>query len=308
MAPLRLDGVVPAAVTPFTASGELDRPGVTAYVSWLKSIPDITAIVVNAHAGEGTSLTLLERLEVIRLAKAAVGGNIPIVASISGEGTRVVVDEAEQSAGAGADALLVFPALSWLRFGYQVGAPKERFRSIHSATGLPTILFQFPVSTRASYDLPTILDICDLDGVAAIKDGGRDMIRWDTDVPILRKYHPEIALLTCQDEFLLHTMWEADGALIGFASLVPEQMIELYVSARSHDYAAAKARYDSLADLTKIVYHRKSHIESTSALKIGLELRGILPNSTVRPPLIPLPEGTSAEVATALRTAGVEVG
>jgi 4-hydroxy-tetrahydrodipicolinate synthase len=305
MKPAYLEGVLPAIVTPFLPDGSIDSAGLESYCRWLGSIPGVTGLVVNGHAGEGTLLTAEERFKTLELVRAAVGDRVKVIASVAGDGSRVMAEEATASAKAGADALLVFPAPSWLRFGYQDGAPKERYEAVHAAAGLPIILFQFPVETRAAYDLHTLLQLCALDGVVAIKDGGRSMIRWDSDVPVIRSAFPDIAILTCQDEFLLHTMWESDGALVGYAALIPELMVELLEKAKSHDYDAAKAVYDRLAPITKAVYHRTSHIESTAAMKIGLVKRGILAHDTVRPPLMPLEDGAYVDIASALDQAGV---
>ena len=302
-----LRGVLPAIVTPFTPDGAIDWESLDSYCRWLGSVPGVTGLVVNGHAGEGTLMTADERFKVLEAVRAAVGDTVKVIASVTGDGSRVVAEEAAAAAKAGADSLLVFPSQSWLRFGYQDGAPQERYQAAYDASNLPMILFQFPVETRASYDLDTILGLCALDGVVAIKDGGRNMIRWDTDVPRIRQAFPDVAILTCQDEFLLHTMWESDGALVGYAALIPELMVELLGKAKAHDYDAAKEVYDRMAPLTSAVYHRASHIESTAAMKLGLVARGVIADATVRPPLMPLGPDAGAQVTQALRQAGVEV-
>jgi 4-hydroxy-tetrahydrodipicolinate synthase len=306
MSTLNFHGVLPATITPFTEGGDIDVESLESYTRWLKSVPGVTGLVVNGHAGEGTSLTQSERIEIIRRTKDIVGEELPVIAGVGGDGSRVVAEEAVAAAEAGADALLVFPAPSWLRFGYQQGAPHERYRTVHQASGLPTILFQFPIETHASYPLDIVLELCEIEGVVAIKEGGRNMIRWDTDVPVIRRHFPEMPILTCQDEFLLHTMWESDGALVGYAALIPELMVDLLAKAKAHDYDAAKAVYDRMAPLTKVVYHRASHIESTPAMKLGLVQRGLIKSATVRPPLMPLDDLAAQEIGAALKFAGVE--
>jgi 4-hydroxy-tetrahydrodipicolinate synthase len=304
----KLHGVLPATITPFTADGAVDWPAYEAYLRWMVSVPGVTGLVVNGHAGEGGSLTVEERRDAVALAVEVAGGTIPVIASANGDGSRVLARDARISTDAGADMLLVFPAPSWVRFGYQAGAPEERIAAANAASGLPVIAFQFPVETHASFDQRTLLNICDIDGVVAIKDGGRNMIRWDVDVPVIRREHPEIAILTCQDEFLLHTMWEADGALVGYAALVPELMVSLFDAARAHDYNRAKREYDRMAALTSLVYHRDSHIESTLAMKLGLVERGLIPGATVRRPLMPLDDRAAADVRSALKAADIPLG
>jgi 4-hydroxy-tetrahydrodipicolinate synthase len=297
--------VLPAIVTPFKADGAIDWNELERYLEWLASVDGVTGLVVNGHAGEGTSLSERERGEVISATRAVVGGRMPVIASVFGDGSAVAAEDGRLAALAGADMLLVFPAANWLRFGYQSEAPRERYEAIGKSAGLPMILFQFPVITHASYSLDTILDICEVPAVVAIKDGGRDMIRWDTDVPIIRSAFPDVSILTCQDEFLLHTMWEADGALVGFGALVPELMSELLVAAQAHDYELAKQRYDRLTPLAKAVYHRSSHIESTPAMKLGLVQRGRLRNRYVRAPLVELGPDAETQIAYALSAAGI---
>ncbi|MEX2376263.1 MAG: dihydrodipicolinate synthase family protein [Dehalococcoidia bacterium] len=298
--------IYPAIITPFTSDGDIDEEALISYCTWLSEVPGVGGLVANGHAGEGSSMTEAERLGVLRLLKRELP-DVPLVAGVTGDGSRVVAREADLCAEAGADALLVFPAHSWLRFGFQDGAPRERYEAVAQASGLPLILFQFPNATKAAYELDTILSICELDQVVALKEGGRDMIKWDTQVPVIRERFPDLAILTCQDEFLLHTMWESDGALVGYAALIPELMVELLESAKAHDYGAAKSIYDRMAPLTSAVYHRASHIESTAAMKIGLVERGLIPNDTVRTPLMPLGGEVREEIRMALEAAGVSL-
>ncbi|CAH0123204.1 dihydrodipicolinate synthase family protein [Microbacterium sp. Bi121] len=301
-----LRGVTPAIVTPFDEDGEVDYDSLVSYAAWLKTIPGVTGIVTNAHAGEGTSLSDDERTEIIRVIKKEVP-DLHIVAGVGGEGTRVVARESERAAEAGADSLLVFPPLASLRFGYQDGATQDRYRAVWNAASLPITLFNFPNVSLATYQLPLLLELCAMDGVFAIKDGARDMIRWDVETPIIRAHFPEIQMLTCQDEFLLHTMWESDGALVGYAALIPEMMVELLENAKAHDYDAAKATYDRMRPITRAVYHRASHIESTTAMKLGLVARGIIRTATVRSPLMPLEAGAAENIRSTLQTAGVSL-
>ena len=133
------------------------------------------------------------------------------------------------------------------------------------------ILFQYPDATKATYDLDTQLEIAAQPGVVATKNGVRNMRRWDTEIPVLRKENPELQILTCHDEYLLHTMFDVDGALVGYGGIAPELLIELIAAGKAKDYAAARALHDQLLPVTKAVYHRGSHMEGTVALKMGLK-------------------------------------
>jgi 4-hydroxy-tetrahydrodipicolinate synthase len=302
---LDLRGLVPAPVTPFNRDGTVDFEAITRLASWLASVDGVKGLVVLGHAGEGTFLTQREQAAVITAFRDAVEDRVPIIAGITGEGTAVAAEEAQRALAAGAAAGLVYPSHGWLRFGFQQGAPQDRYRQIHEQSGLPLILFQYPDVTKATYDLQTQLEIAAQPGVFATKNGVRNMRRWDTEIPVLRRERPDLQILTCHDEYLLHTMFDVDGAILGYGSLAPEPLVELIAAGKAKDYSAARAIHDRLLPVTRVVYHRGSHMEGTVALKEGLVSRGILEHATVRSPLLPLADGASDEIAQALASAGL---
>jgi 4-hydroxy-tetrahydrodipicolinate synthase len=138
-----------------------------------------------------------------------------------------------------------------------------------------------------------------------MKNGVRNMRRWDTEIPVIRRERPELQILTCHDEYLLHTMFDVDGALVGYGGLAPEPLIELIAAGKAKDYPRARAIHDRLLPVTRTVYHRGSHMEGSVALKHGLVARGILEHATVRSPLLPLEPGAEVEIANALQSAGL---
>ena len=300
---LDLRGLVPAPVTPFTVDGAVDHAALASYGKWLAGFEGVKGLVCLGHAGEGTFLTQDEQVATIRTLVEAVGGTVPVIAGITGEGTAVAAEEAVRAVNAGASAGLVYPSHGWLRFGFQAGAPQDRYRAIFETSGLPLILFQYPDVTKASYDLATQLEIAAQPGVFATKNGVRNMRRWDTEIPVLRAEHPELQILSCHDEYLLHTMFDVDGLLVGYGGLAPEPLLELIAAGKARDYPAARAVHDRLLPVTKAVYHRGSHMEGTVALKLGLKARGVLPNATVRSPLIDLTAEAEAEIVLALKAA-----
>ena len=232
-------------------------------------------------------------------------GDVPIIAGITGEGDKVAGLEASRAVQAGAKAGLLYPSHGWLRFGYQDGAPQERYRIVHEESGLPLILFQYPDVTKASYNLETQLEIGAQPGVFATKNGVRNMRRWDTEIPVLRAELPDLQILSCHDEYLLHTMFDVDGLLVGYGGIAPELLVELIAAGKAQDYPRARALHDTLLPVTKAVYHRGSHMEGTVALKLALVERGKLEHAAVRPPLQPLAEHAQAEIAQALKEAGI---
>lgn len=305
MKPLDLRGLVPAPVTPFTRNGDVDHAAIERLGGWLGSFPGVKGLVVLGHAGEGTFLSPDEQCAVIESFVKSTDGRVPVIAGITLEGTKVAAAEARRAVKAGASAGLVYPSHGWLRFGYQKGAPQDRYRAIFEESGLPLILFQYPDVTKATYNLETQLDIAAQPGVFAMKNGVRNMRRWDREIPVIRRERPNLQVLTCHDEYLLHTMFDVDGALVGYGCIAPEPLIEMIAAGKAKDYAKARALHDRLLPVTANVYHRGSHMEGTVALKHALVARGILEHATVRSPLLPLDPGAEVEIANAMRSSGL---
>src|SRR5688500_4529474 len=125
---LDLRGLNPAPVTPFTPDGAVDHAAMAALGRWLTGFDGVRSLVILGHAGEGTFLTQAEQVATIEGLVEAV--DVPVIAGITGEGTAVAVDEAKRAVAAGASAGLIYPSHGWLRFGFQRGAPQDRYRAI----------------------------------------------------------------------------------------------------------------------------------------------------------------------------------
>lgn len=303
MSTMDLRGLSPAPVTAFTPEGEVDFDANIRIAKWLASFDEVKSLVILGHAGEGTFLTEDERLDLIRAYADAV--NIPIIAGITGEGTRVAAAEARKCRDAGATGALVYPNHGWLRFGFQKGAPQDRYKAIWENSGLQCILFQYPDATKASYDLETQLAIAAQEGVVATKNGVRNMKRWYVEIPELKKAQPDLQILSCHDEWLLPTMFDVDGLLVGYGNITPELLIDLIKAGKAQDYTAARKVFEQLLPVTRAVYHRGSHMEGTVALKIGLRYRGILDNAIIREPLKDLGAEAEREIEAAFEAAGI---
>ena len=303
MSTMDLRGLSPAPVTAFKRNGDLDIEANVRIAKWLASFDDVKSLVILGHAGEGTFLTMEERLELIRAYTDAV--DVPIIAGITGEGTKVAAEEAKKCREAGATGALVYPNHGWLRFGFQKGAPQDRYKAIWENSGLQCILFQYPDATKASYDLETQIEIAAQEGVVATKNGVRNMKRWYVEIPELKKAQPDLQILSCHDEWLLPTMFDVDGLLVGYGNIAPELLIDLIKAGKAQDYTAARKVFEQLLPVTRTVYHRGSHMEGTVALKIGLRYRGLLDHATIREPLKDLGAAAEREIEEAFKAAGI---
>src|SRR5882757_9952966 len=102
-------GVIPAALLPFTADLAIDEAGFRRHLGDLAAVPDVTAITINAHSTEVASCSFEEQRRILDIAMEAVGGRIPLVHGIYADGSAEAARIATMATKGGASALLVFP-------------------------------------------------------------------------------------------------------------------------------------------------------------------------------------------------------
>ena len=148
----------------------------------------------------------------------------------------------------------------------------------------------------------------DIDNVVAIKDGTREMAQYQKDLSILKKSHPDIAILTCHDEYLLPTMiFGIDGALVGFGSLVPELITGLWKAVEANDIVTARSFEERLLPLKLAVYGMgEPSGDAHARLKEALVQRGHLSSARMRPPVPVLSSAEKEQISQALDAAGVD--
>ncbi|WYX30890.1 dihydrodipicolinate synthase family protein [Achromobacter denitrificans] len=280
-------GIIPAISCPFTADHRIDEPALRRLASWLAGHQGVVAVMTNGHTGEVFSLTPAERAQVTRIVADELRGKLPVISSIVCEGIAEATEHARAAREAGAAALDVMPPHHWLRFGFTPGHALEYFQAIHDAApDLDLVCHVYPAWTRASYSSNLLADLARLPYVQAFKVGQRDMNKYARDIQALRDADASKAILTCHDEYLLASMvQDVDGALVGFATFIPQLIIDLWDAVKAGDLKRAQAVQALITPLKDAVYGGGEPTgEAHARMKAGMYLAGVLENATVRPP------------------------
>lgn len=300
-------GLIPAIAVPFRADYSVDETQLTQFAQWLARQPGIVGMMTNGHTGEVFSLTPRERAEVTRIAARATAGLCPVVSSVVCEGIVDAVEQAHWAKDAGAQALDVMPPHHWLRFGFRTSHVIEYFTAIGKASGLPLIVHVYPAWTKASFSSELLAELARLDYVKAFKIGTREMNKYALDLKHIRAAAPDKALLTCHDEYLLASMVQGvDGALVGFASLVPGLIHDLLQAVKAGDLNRAMAIQAKIDPLKDAVYGAGEPTgEAHANMKAAMVAAGIFRNGTMRPPTV-MPNKTElARIEAAVKNAGI---
>jgi len=300
-------GVLPAMQVPFRSDYSIDEPELRRFSAWLAATPGIAGLVTNGHTGEVFALGAGERAEVTRIVADEAKGRIPVVSGLCVEGLGEACEHALLAKKAGASALLVMPPHMWLRFGMKPEHVVEHFTEVGKASGLDLVVHVYPSWTRAAYSCELLAELARLPWVKAFKMGTRDMNKYAVDLRFIREAAPEKTVLTCHDEYLLASMVQGvDGALVGFASFIPQKIVALHEAVKAGDLKRAMQLQSEINPLKDAVYGMGEPTGDAHArMKYAMSLAGIFKSPLVRRPTR-VPEGAAAKaIEDAVRKAGM---
>src|SRR5262249_26411453 len=143
--------------------------------------------------------------------------------------------------------------------------------------------------------------------VHAFKIGTREMNKYARDLKAIRAAAPDKALLTCHDEYLLASMVQGvDGALVGFASLIPDLIHELLQAVAKGDLRKAMRLQATIDPLKDAVYGEGEPTgEAHACMKAAMAAAGLFERATVRPPTIPPSAEELQRITAAVEAAGI---
>ena len=291
-----VNGVVPAALTPFDADLQISRPEFRRHIEALAAVRGVTAIMVNGAAGQDAALSRDERRLLVAEAVAAVGSRTPIIAALRETkefGLEELARDAEVEA---ASAVLVMPPTDkgdaeWER-------AQARFNRVFEATDLPVAIYQTAYSTE------TLTKLAESPRVFAIKEGSGDPAVFERNMRSIRALGRNVAIWSTNSRWLLADLaLGADGILSGMGSIAADLHVALAEAVWRSDLAAARQVNDRLFPLTQVFYRPGG--DPHTRMKYALKQIGRWESDAVRLPLKPVDDAERAAIDRALRDSGL---
>lgn len=300
-------GVWTAAILPLEPDGAIDREVFRSFVGWNARHEGVNAIVVNGHASETGALDEREYEQLIEDARAAVPDGVGVVSGVMAESAAAAADIGRRAMRAGADALLLFPPE-----GFVLGASArpEMFHrfvaTVAERTEAQICYFQRPVDRGSGVSAETLRDICEaVPSVIAIKEGSDSMFAYEQNLAALRELDREVTVLTSNNRWLFGTLaLGGTGVLSGSASVIPGRLHRILADIAANDLDSARAVNRSILPLIEVFY-RVPLIDMHSRMKFALTCMGIIPDATVREPLVELTAEERVQISDAVREAGL---
>lgn len=298
-------GIVAAPFLPMLPDQSIDWPATERYLAWVaKQKP--AAIAMNMDASEGPALDRDEQLEVLAVAKRAIGGACPLVSGLIAGSTRDAVRWGRTLREAGAQGLAIFPPFPTFLGKPVPGEMIERYhRAIADGVGLPMYAFQFPVAWGPDFPPDTLARLAAIPQIAGLKEASFDTTRTVETIDCARSLPRKLGILTGSDTFILEAMiLGCDGALIGFAGTATAELVEMQAAVERRDYPRAQAIWAKLGPLARHCW-RAPIRDYRPRMKEVLKLQGLFPHATVREPQLPVDDAERVELARLARAAGL---
>jgi 4-hydroxy-tetrahydrodipicolinate synthase len=284
---MQLRGSIPANILPLNDDFTIDERSYRRHIDWLASQEGIGGITCNGHAAEVSALSRDERRRAVALAVETVAGRVPVICGIYAENYLQAIPFARDAQAEGAAGLLIFPPNA-LVFGGKPDMAVRHFAEIAQAVPLPLVVFMYPAYTRMQYDVDTLLRICEVPAVAAVKEWSLDIRVYERNLRAVRSLGRPISMLSSFSTNLLPSLTlGADGILSGHGAVIADLQASLLASAWAQDWEGAARVYERIQKLTAVVY-RDPMVDMYTRMKEQLVMLGRIDRAVSRPPLLPI--------------------
>jgi 4-hydroxy-tetrahydrodipicolinate synthase len=220
---LTWNGVMPAITTPFTADGEVDHAFLARHALWMVDA-GCTGIVALGSLGEAATLSVVEKLAVLRTLAQALAGRVPLVAGIAALSTDEACGLAREAAQLGCAGLMVLPpyvySTDWREMRAHVGA-------VIAATALPCMLYNNPIAYRTDFKPEQVEELALAhDNLVAVKESSADIRRI---AAIRHRLGSRLHILVGVDDLIVEGIAAgATGWVAGLVNAMPVESVRLF--------------------------------------------------------------------------------
>ncbi len=294
----KFKGTGTAIVTPFHPEGSIDFNSFEKLIEFQIS-SGVNYIVFMGTTGESVVLSPDEQNAVINCAVEVVARRVPVVVGIGGNNTRAVTDIIKRTPFEGIDAILSVSPY------YNKPQPKGlyyHYKEVSGASPVPVIIYNVPGRTSSNIDAETTLKIAHgLQNIVGVKEASKDL---EQIARIIKEKPENFLVISGNDELALPFMsLGGDGVISVISNAFPATFSKMVRLCLEHDFAAARALYLQLFDITQAIYADGS----PSGVKAVLGHKGLCKN-VVRLPLVKVNKSLNMQIVQLLEQLNNQYG
>ena len=270
-------GVYPAVPTQFNEDFSLDIKGTQKHVEALLS-EGIHGLVMLGTIGENCSLSLDEKIQVLKATDEVNKGSVPLLNGISEYTTAGACETAVAAAKAGVDGFMVMPAMV---YNSDRRETVNHFKTVASATDLPVMCYNNPPVYKVDITPEMFEDLAEVENIVCIKEAAGDTRRI-TD--LFNKFKDRYIIFSGLDDVALESiLLGCTGWISGLVDAFPRENGLMWDAATSGNWDKALEIYRWYMPML----HFDSHPKLVQYVKLASAEMGY-GTEIVRPPRLPL--------------------
>lgn len=246
MPPIGWSGVFPAVTTRFTDDGGLDAAACERHFAW-QVASGVDGLIVSGSLGEGSTLSPDEKIELVRIARSASGGRVPVLLTVAESATSRAIELARRGAAEGADGIMLLPPMMYHASPEEVLA---WFLAVAEAVELPLMVYNNPVSYKIDVTVELLQRLAEHPRVVAVKESSDDVRRV---IRIRNALGERLAIMAGVDNLALESaLVGASGWVAGLVNAFPQETVAVWRLARAGELKAALGVYEWFAPLLEL--------------------------------------------------------
>lgn len=230
-------GVMPAMTTGFDQHLQVDHEFMAKHANWMID-SGCTGLVMLGSLGEAATLSIEEKIAILRHTVQTAGKRVPIVAAISSLSTSESVNLAKAAQDAGCSGLMVLPPYVYKGDWHEM---KTYLAEVIRATPLSCMLYNNPVSYGTDFLPEQIAELAsEHANLNAVKESSTDVRR----ITAIRALTDKLSIFVGVDDAIVEGIYAgATGWIAGLVNAFPAESVQLFTLASNGDKAAALNLY-----------------------------------------------------------------
>lgn len=267
-----LSGIICPVITPLSSPDRLDTQALERLLDRLAD-GGVAGIFILGTTGEGTSLGLGLRREVIERTCRHIGGRVPILAGVTDTAYEHSLEIARLAAREGAFAMV---ATAPFAIDHDQSDLRAYLQRLVTECPLPLVLYHKPPLTLTSISRETVAWATDQPNIIGVKDSSGDFSVFEAFLEESRGRR-DWGVYVGADTLLAEAVKRgAHGGVSGGANLAPELFVGLYNAVRTGDAARIEALNAKVRELVSTLFAPEPHpIEVIKVIKSTLACLGV---------------------------------
>ncbi len=220
---LKVEGVIPALVTPFDQEEAVNIPVLRQMVQ-RQIQAKVDGIFCLGTNGEFYAMNFDEKLQVAEAVVDEAAGKLPVYVGAGCTSTKETIELAKRAESIGADALsLITPYF----ISYTQDELIRHFTKVAEATSLPIVLYNMPARTTNALQPRTVGTLAKVPNIVGIKDSSGS---FDTILQYIEQTAGEaFSVLSGNDGLILSTLMAGGkGTVSAMANILPDTIVSIY--------------------------------------------------------------------------------